>query len=84
MATLRGESQLGDLYGLLTVPPEQLVTLLASAGISLPQALALPGVQVSTCEPWEQRVAPERVVLRPVWTGRSLQVLFHQGYLGSF
>jgi len=65
-----------DLFGLLAVPREALGALFAPAEIGLAEMLAIPGLRLETREP-----LPARMVLTPVWTARSLQVLIHAGAL---
>ena len=70
MARPRERPSPADLFGLLAVPREALPTLFAPTEISISQARAIPGLRLETQEP-----LPEKMVLAPVWTARSLQLL---------
>ena len=59
-----------DLFGLLVVPREALKALFAPKELSLGYMRAIPGLRLEAREP-----LPEKMVLVPVWTARSLHVL---------
>ena len=75
VAQLRAEPTLDDLFGLLAIPREGLPAVLHPEEIALEQVRGVEGVRVLTQEP-----LPERVILSPVWTARSLQILLQAGY----
>lgn len=77
LARLEARPAPADLFGLLAVPREALGTLFAPAEISLAEALAIPGVSLETRGP-----LPARMLLAPVWTARSLQVLLQSNQRG--
>ncbi|MHB0857401.1 MAG: hypothetical protein ACYC5M_07495 [Anaerolineae bacterium] len=65
-----------DLYGLVGIPRACLAEALAEEHISLEHLCAIPGVTLITRE-----ALPEDLVLTPVWTIRSLQLLLWEGRL---
>jgi hypothetical protein len=65
-----------DLCGLLAVPFGVLPSVFGPAEVALEQVVALPGVRLLT-----QASLPAQLLLRPVWTGRSFQLLFQAGCL---
>jgi 8-oxo-dGTP pyrophosphatase MutT (NUDIX family) len=77
MATLHASPALDDLYGLLAVPREGLMTLFRPAEISVSQVRIIPGLRLETKEP-----LPENALLSPVWTARSLQLLLQSNPKG--
>ncbi|OGO04062.1 MAG: hypothetical protein A2Y73_08640 [Chloroflexi bacterium RBG_13_56_8] len=74
LARLQGPPKRGDLHGLLAIPRDQLASVFGNKRISLARLLSLPGVRVSTQEP-----LPEDLVLSPIWTARSFQLLLQAG-----
>jgi len=75
MARLHERPAPADLFGLLAVPREALASLFGPAEISLAQVRAIAGVRLETEEP-----LPEKMVLAPVWTAHSLQLLIQLGW----
>lgn len=63
-----------DLYGLAGVPRAYLAEVLAPDTIPLERLRAVPGVRIEA-----QAALPPDLVLAPVWTIRSLQLLLREG-----
>lgn len=74
LARVFGEPRLGDLYGLLVVPMHAISTVFAPSELSLDQMRGISGVRLIVQEP-----LPKEMILAPVWTGRSLQLLVQAG-----
>lgn len=74
-ARLSGAPRLGDLFGILRIPHPVLSRAFEPDEIPLDTLIRLPGVEVQTQQP-----LPPKVLLRPVWTGRSLQLLLQATY----
>ena len=70
-ARLHETPRLGDIFGLLSVPRESLDALLHNSSLPLQDALALPGIEIATRD-----ALPTDTMLRPVWTVRSLQLVW--------
>lgn len=66
----------GDLYGLLRMPISRARDVLAEPEIVLDRLLALPGVEAQVAYK-----APDRAIVHPVWTVRSLQLALQGGLL---
>jgi len=75
-ATLEGPPQLGDLFGLLAVPLGALHEVLALPHPTVERVRSIPDVRLETRRPME-----ESMLLAPVWTARSLQILLRAGRL---
>lgn len=73
-----GTPTLGDLYGLLAVPMHMLSAVFAPSELSIGQMRGIMGVHVLVQEP-----LPKEMILAPVWTGRSLQLLAQAGLVSS-
>jgi 8-oxo-dGTP pyrophosphatase MutT (NUDIX family) len=76
MVRLHAPPVRGDLFGLVAVPHDQLAALFAPDELTVGQARALPGIDFLTQEP-----VLDTMVLVPVWTGRSYQLLHRAGCL---
>lgn len=75
-ARLEEAPVLKDLFGLLSVPGDELREIFAADEISLQEATRIPDVSVMTKE-----TLPQKSVLSPVWTGKTLQHLLQRDYL---
>lgn len=77
-ATLAGPPRLGDLFGLLAVPLEALGEVLAPPAfhLTVDEVRSLPGVRLET-----RRPMAGDMLLAPVWTARTLQILMRAGRL---
>jgi len=73
---LEGPPQLGDLFGLLAVPLGALHEVLALPHPTVERVRSIPDVRLETRRPME-----ESMLLAPVWTARSLQILLRAGRL---
>jgi len=69
---------LKDLFGLLVIPRTAVHSVFDWQEIALDQLCAIRGVRVIA-----QESLPEDMLLRPVWTARSFQLLLHAGELPS-
>lgn len=74
LARVLGEPRLGDLYGLLAVPMHAISAVFAPPELSVDQMCGISGVHLIVQEP-----LPKEMILAPVWTGRSLQLLVQAG-----
>jgi len=72
---LLGTPSPDDLFGLLAIPREALASILGSPEIALSRLRTIPGVQVVTHEP-----LPQDMLLKLVWTVRSLHLLLQAGW----
>ncbi len=70
---------LGDLYGLLIVPARAIAAAFAPPELSVDQMRAIEGVRLMVQEP-----LPDKTILVPVWTGRSLQLLVQAGFVNGY
>lgn len=68
--------KLGDLYGLLAVPHEEVSSVFCVGELSLERVRGVAGVRIETRDP-----LPENLLLSPVWTARSYQLLLQAGRL---
>ncbi len=73
---LDAEPRLGDLYGILRVPPGQVEAALRGLPCTPAQLAAIPGVRFETRSPLASRAR-----LEPVWTVHSLWRILQQGML---
>jgi len=64
-----------DLFGLLIVPRGALASVFSSPEIALSRLRTIRGVRVVTHEP-----LPQDMLLKPVWTARSLHLLLQAGW----
>lgn len=75
-AELATPPQIGDSHGWLSVPRGTLGMLLSADSLPLEHVLSLPGITLCLREP-----LPAGAWLAPLWTIRSLQVLWRAGCL---
>jgi 8-oxo-dGTP pyrophosphatase MutT (NUDIX family) len=75
-AELATPPRIEDIYGWLSVPRGALGLLLAADSLPVGQALSVPGVTLGLRKP-----LPAGVWIEPIWTVRSLQVLWRAGSL---
>lgn len=67
-----------DLYGVLSVEPSRVATILTSDHVTADALMASPGVHIQSRAP-----LPTGMQLVPVWTGRSLQIVAQRGFLAD-
>ncbi len=67
-----------DLFGLLVIPRQALAAVFAPEETALARLRQISGVEIWTTQP-----LPEGLVLSPVWTGRSFQLLLQAGRLNA-
>ncbi|MCD6518558.1 MAG: NUDIX hydrolase [Anaerolineae bacterium] len=73
---LQGPPQVKDLFALFAIPKAELYTLLQNDTLSLTAAFKIPGLSIKSHRP-----LPEKAILVPRWTVRTLQILLQAGYL---
>ena len=77
-ARLLGTPSPDDLFGLLVIPREELASVFRPQETALSRLRTIRGVRVVAHEP-----LPEDMLLKPVWTARSLQLLLEAGWVPS-
>lgn len=75
-ARIDQEPRLGDLFGVLVLPMEQVERVIGGLPLTPEQVRAVPGARLVTRAP-----LPARTVFEPVWTAHSAQRVLQEGPL---